>query len=111
MRNLSRKDLQKDEAAIKDTNAFIEGADSSYETKTVRKPKLTEDAKKKPISISLTKGDTKDFLDLVKKFNAIAYNKGEDLDINRSDLIILMKNYFLEMDDKKFFDTINKIIR
>jgi hypothetical protein len=103
---MSRDSLKKSNSLVKDATAFVEAADQA-EPK-ISKIKLD---KKKPFTISTTINEGKALQDLVKKYNAIAYNREDgEKEINRSELVIAMKTHFEQMNDDNFFEIVNKLI-
>ncbi|MCL1132415.1 hypothetical protein [Shewanella sairae] len=104
---MSRDSLKKSNSLLKDSTAFVEGAEQGA-PQIIIPNKLD---KKKPFTISATVSEGKMLQDLVKKYNSIAYNREDgEKEINRSELVIAMTTYFDQLNDDDFFESVNKLI-
>jgi len=99
---LSRSQLKDQESKIKNADSFVDGAEQTP-AKRVGRPKSKAE-KSLPIAISLTKTET-GYLDSIhKRLNAISYANGDELNLDRSNLIRQIAVKARELSDHELYE-------
>lgn len=106
--NLSRKALKESEDRAKSATSFVDAVE--LPRKNVGRPKTNREITK-PVSISLTDTEKKQLDDQVKRYNLLAYQNDNDVTLTRSDVIRLMTQHLAQLDDDKYLNLINKLLR
>ncbi len=106
--NLTRKSLKDGEEKAKGAASFVEAVEQSQ--RSVGRPKTNREVTK-PVSISLTDTDKKQLDTLVKRYNLLAYQNDFDVTLTRSDVIRLMTQHLSQLDDDKYLNMINKLLK
>ncbi|WP_234498008.1 hypothetical protein [Vibrio maritimus] len=98
---LSRKNLQAQERQLKQEE-FVDSAEGTAIVRKVGRPKLDRE-KREPVTLSLTKTETKNLDAIPKRINFLSYSNGENVELNRSDFIRLMTERLSSMSDDELY--------